>query len=577
MPKMIPRIFDLNNNSSPGEKIFFERISRDEEIKNWVVLHSLNVAYHQTRVMGELDFIVIIPKLGILAIEIKSHLEIKVEDGVWHLGRTDKNGSISPFVQLNKTLFSLKNYITDQNIEFRDIPIFPLVIFTHCEFHPVSIEVHKNSYVSCKEFRNTRLSELLKNRIKKFREEISRKNNLSWLVESNRPDSNDMVRLIKILRPNIEPSIQLESNSSIIEKELFKFTSEQYEALDSLADHPCVLFNGAPGTGKTFIAVESAIRAAREGKKVLFVCMNKLLGDFLKNKLESWASIKVSTLHSLMRGYDFDVNTLNDNDEKYWNHLLPQIAYTNIINKSQDESYDLLIVDEAQDIIWNNLWLDCLDLLLKKGLTQGCWHIFGDFVYQNIYTKKLSESDFIKNLRDRNSGFVHFKLKKNCRNTEASTRVNLNILSMDSPYSGYLRKYPPILVSKYYMYSNQSEQLKKVNEIIQNCLKEGFHYSDIVILSKLAESKSLLHLHRDNINANLSVYDLDLNCLRYTSIHKFKGLEAPVIILTDFDEIESDDAKRMLFTGASRATDSVHYLFHKKVEKTLYLYLQRNK
>lgn len=575
MPKMIPRIFDPKN-PSPGEKIFFERISCDENIKNWVILHSLNVAYHRFKAMGELDFIVIIPKLGILAIEIKSHLEIKVEEGIWYLGRGDKSGSTSPFVQLNKTLFSLKSYITEHNSQLRDIPIFPLVIFTHCEFHPRSIEIHNNSYISCKEFRNTRLSSLLENRIKKFRDEWSQKNNLSWLVENNkRPDSNDIDRLIKLLRPNIEPSMQVESNSSIIEKELLKFTSEQYEALDSLADHPCVLFSGAPGTGKTFIAVESAIRAAKEGKKVLFVCMNKLLGDFLKRKLESWSNINVATLHSLMKNYDFEKKSVNDNEKYYWTHLLPQIAYTNIINESEDETYDLLIIDEAQDIIGNHLWLDCLDLLLKKGLTQGCWHIFGDFIHQTIYTKNLSENDLILNLKKRNSSFVHFKLKKNCRNTEVSARVNLNILSMESPYSGYLRKGPSILVSKYYMYSTNSEQLARLNTIIQNCLREGFLYSDIVILSKLAESKCLVHLNISTMNEN--IYDLDSNSLRYTSIHKFKGLEAPVIILTDFDEIESDEAKKMLFTGASRATDSVHYLFHKSIEKTLLSYLQGNK
>jgi len=56
--------------------------------------------------------------------------------------------------------------------------------------------------------------------------------------------------------------------------------------------------------------------------------------------------------------------------------------------------------------------------------------------------------------------------------------------------------------------------------------------------------------------------------LSYTSIYKFKGLEAPVIILIDFDEIESEEAQKMMFTGATRATDSVHFLFHKKIEKT---------
>ena len=116
------------------------------------------------------------------------------------------------------------------------------------------------------------------------------------------------------------------------------------------------------------------------------------------------------------------------------------------------------------------------------------------------------------------------------------------------------------------MYSNDSEQLKKLNEILKNCLKKGFNYSDIIILSKVAESKSLAHKNQDLLNAK--VYSLASDGLRYTSIHKFKGLEAPIIILTDFDEIESEEAQKMMFTGATRSTDSVQFLFHKKIEKT---------
>ena len=205
-------------------------------------------------------------------------------------------------------------------------------------------------------------------------------------------------------------------------------------------------------------------------------------------------------------------------------------------------------------------------IFLDKGLAYGKWHVFGDFVYQSIYSRNVSESELINNLRKRNPNFISYKLYKNCRNTESSSRRSLTLLAMESPYKSYLRSQSSILESQYYMYSNDSEQLKKLNEILKNCLKEGFSYSDIAILSKVAESKSLAYKNQNLLNAK--VYSLVSDCLRYTSIHKFKGLEAPIIILTDFDEIESEEAQKMMFTGATRATDSVHFLFHKKVEKT---------
>ncbi|HBI8870492.1 NERD domain-containing protein [Acinetobacter baumannii] len=575
MPKMIPRVF-YSDNISPGERDFFERISTDKNINNWVVMHSLNIAHHQNRLMGELDFLVIIPQYGILAIEIKAHRTIKFQDGIWYLGKNDINGSLSPFVQLNTAMFSVQKFIANNDPYLKTIPIFPLVIFTHCEIQPKSIEINRNNFISCKEYRENKLSTLLEARIKKYREEAFNKESLKWLsLNSNRPNASDILRLIKILRPNIEPIMLAESYNSIIDKELLKFTSEQYDAIDSLADHSRVLFSGAPGTGKTFIAIESAIRAAKEGKEILFVCMNKLLGDFLKRKLISWKNINITTFHALMKSYNINNYTIDENDNKYWTETLPEIAYTRILEKSLDSIYDLLIVDEAQDIIGNDLWLDCLDLLLKKGITQGCWYFFGDFIHQNIYTKKLLENDFLILLKKRNPDFVHFKLKKNCRNIELSVRHNLNLIVIDSPYLSYLRKSSPILDSKFYIYSNEVEQMNKLKNIIQNCVREGFKYSDIVILSKCAEFKSLVHQNISQLKA--SIYDFDLDCLRYTSIYKFKGLEAPVIILTDFDEIETIEAKNLLFTGASRATDSVHYLFHKSVQNTLLSYLKGNK
>ncbi|MDR9777712.1 NERD domain-containing protein/DEAD/DEAH box helicase, partial [Rhizobium hidalgonense] len=297
---------------------------------------------------GEIDFLVIIPKLGILAIEIKAHLQIRVEDGVWFLGKTDINGSRSPFLQLNETMFSLQKYISDHYAPLKNIPIFPLVIFTHCEINPESVEVSKNGFASCKEFRGSQLSELLKKKIVQAREELSKKKSAHWLMSNpDRPDEKDISKLITLLRPNVEPSHQVGNHSSIIEKELLKFTTEQYEALDSLADNPCVLFNGAAGTGKTFIAIESAIRSANEGKKVLFVCMNKLLGELLKRQLKDISNITVSTLHALMKSYDS--GEVKDH-KSYWESEFPQLACTNIINKSEDSSYDLLVIDEGQDI-----------------------------------------------------------------------------------------------------------------------------------------------------------------------------------------------------------------------------------
>ena len=565
MPKMIPRTFE-QSIPSPGERNFFERISKDEEAADWIILHSLNIAHHCTNIMGEIDFLVIIPNVGVLAIEIKAHSYISVKDGKWYMGRRDQNGTIrSPFLQINQSMFSLKDYIKNNYNPLKDIPIFPLVIFTHTEFSFKSIEWNSNQYVSCKEYRRQPISVLLLQRFKRIKKEYLSKTSTAWLhLSEGRPTTVDSSKLVELLRPSIESPCESISLGDEIKTDLIRFTSEQFAALDMMEDNRRLIFNGAAGTGKTFIAIESAIRCAIKGNKVLFICMNKLLAEMLSSTINN-QNIKVTTLHALMKTFD---PSPAENSREYWEVDLPQTCYLNMLEQlKESDLFDLLIVDEAQDIISNELWVDCLDLVLKDGLSSGKWHIFGDFSYQSIYNQNMSEFDLLENIKKRNVSSSTVTLKKNCRNVETSARLSMTLAKIQSPYQSYLRNNNPIIASKMRIFSNEEEQFEILKLTVKKCIEAGFLKSEIIILSKVAESKSISFKYKDELVAK--PYKLEIKGLRFTSIHKFKGLEAPIIILTDFDEIESDNSKKLLFTGASRATDSVQYLFHCNIEKAL--------
>jgi hypothetical protein len=565
MSVMIPRVYDQATRS-PGEKDFFERISNDLGSTDWVVLHSLNIAHHKTNIMGEIDFLVIIPKVGIMAIEIKAHSYISVKNGKWYMGRSDQNGTVrSPFVQVNQSMFSLKDYIKNNYNPLQSIPIFPLVIFTHTEFPFKSIEWNSNQYVACKEYRGQPISELLLKRFKSIKKEYLTKGSTKWLhLGEEKPNKKEVEKLVELLRPSLDSPCESVSFKDEINTDLIKFTTEQFSALDMMEDNFRLIFNGAAGTGKTFIGIESASRAANQGKKVLFICMNKLLSEMISSAIDN-KNIKVTTLHALMRKFDPSPSEATSN---YWETDLPQICYLNMLEQLKDDDfYDLLIVDEAQDIIGNELWLDCLDLVLKGGLSNGRWHIFGDLSYQSIYNRHMSELELLENIKKRNSNNSTVTLKKNCRNVETSARLSMTLANIQSPYRSYLRKTKPIIDSKMRIFVTEEDQVNILISTIKKCLDIGFIESDIIILSKVAESKSISFKYQNKLA--IKPYKLHFKGLRFTSIHKFKGLEAPIIILTDFDEIESDNSKKLLFTGASRATDSVHYLFNKNIEKSL--------
>ncbi|MEI9908000.1 MAG: nuclease-related domain-containing protein [Actinomycetota bacterium] len=68
---------------SPGERKLFTYLQESSKTENWVALHSLHVARHISKTKGEADFVVLIPNVGIVVIEVKSHQEIRVKQGSW--------------------------------------------------------------------------------------------------------------------------------------------------------------------------------------------------------------------------------------------------------------------------------------------------------------------------------------------------------------------------------------------------------------------------------------------------------------------------------------------------------------
>ena len=98
MAWMIPPQIDPRSNPPPGEEKLFRELQDDPDTKDWIVLHSLDVAAHHRRVAGEVDFVVIIPGMGVLCLEVKSHDLIECRNGEWLFGKHHKKGH-SPFRQ----------------------------------------------------------------------------------------------------------------------------------------------------------------------------------------------------------------------------------------------------------------------------------------------------------------------------------------------------------------------------------------------------------------------------------------------------------------------------------------------
>ena len=149
MAKLIPNVLKDSVQSRGEVKIFNYFKNENQLTKDWIILHSLDIAQHRKKKRGEADFIVLIPNKGIICVEVKAHSHISRMDGIWHFGR--EKGE-SPFDQVRGNSESLIKQINELSLSTKPF-VTNLVIFTHCPFSEKSIEWNDWELIDSNEIR----------------------------------------------------------------------------------------------------------------------------------------------------------------------------------------------------------------------------------------------------------------------------------------------------------------------------------------------------------------------------------------------------------------------------------------
>lgn len=131
-------------------------------------------------------------------------------------------------------------------------------------------------------------------------------------------------------------------------------TECSYELLDALSENHQLLFNGGPGTGKTWLAIEQALRATREGARVLFLCYNIQLESWLRQvcgrlsrdihvfSYQSLGAMLLNRPHPSSHGS-------REEETRYFEEELPRLLWARVNQPEFRPLFDTLVVDEAQD------------------------------------------------------------------------------------------------------------------------------------------------------------------------------------------------------------------------------------
>ncbi len=541
------------DGAPPGEKAVCAALRDSEDTDEWLVLHSLGIADHVRQVEGEADFVIIVPDTGILVIEVKSHQSIdRRSDGTWKLGN-DAPTARGPFQQASEAMYSLRSYLEKRNVDLRHIPMLSAVWFTGVRARamlPANPEWHDWQVMDSEDVKSAPAAILrtlaagtthLDDKIRHFS---------SGGVG---PDSETAKRIASLLRPTFELVTVAGDRRRARESQLINFIEEQFLALDAASDNHAVLFTGPAGSGKTFLAMESAHREIATGKQGRLLCFNRFLGKQLASDLAGLEGLNVVTFHKELLRLAAVSRVPEGAGPAFWNEKLPQRAMDALIDSDSSLLSDFLIIDEIQDLA-TDPYLDVLDLMVTGGLKEGRLLLFGDFERQAIFDNETGRD----RLRLRAPYLSTYKLMQNCRNLPR-IGYQVNLLSHLQPGYEQFRRQDDGIDPVFRQYQAGQDQSTLLTIAIRGLRDDGYELSEIVVLSPLRDASTAATTSDPWLRQILKPADglvARPGQVRYSTIHAFKGLEAPAVVVTDLDETTTtDNFDSLLYVGLTRATD----------------------
>ena len=441
----------------------------------------------------------------------------------------------------------------------------------------------------------------LVNKIEKYAEEMRAHPPLKLVGTEEKMAEAQLLELGKNMNPSVTvtDSTFYRSNLDTLRPELLELTPDQKFALTLMEDNRRCVFDGPAGTGKTVLAMEEVRkRCEKEGQTVGFLCSNPVLS----HRFERWADtlsadnggrVVAGTPLTLLAGAFKEDDSflercqgLADGSQleeslkqghlvSGWEDFVDQVVAD---LDHRDPVFDYLVIDEAQNLC-DEVFLRLMDPLLKGGLGNGQWALFGDFRNQNIVTSRRHNS------RDASlaplwafcAERVIVSLHTNCRDTHEIASSISTICKISLPTLAGV--HGPEVDLQYF---GSPEELRTLlDRQLSTWKANGFEDHQIILLasgeeggvapgreyggwrlSNIRDTDASLGSEGDAVRVS---GDRSNDVVRFSDVYDFQGLESDLVILvlpkTDRQTSLSggitmpdyDLARRLLYTGMSRA------------------------
>jgi hypothetical protein len=310
-------------------------------------------------------------------------------------------------------------------------------------------------------------------------------------------------------------------------------THDQYDLLRRLRLNDRVLIRGGAGTGKTWLALLHAREETRRGGRVALVCYNRGLALMLERTTRRWPADErpafVGTVHALatqwaLRGREPRQDELD---------ALPELLTHAAADVPADEHFDVLVVDEGQDM--RSAWWPGL-LATLTDPESGPVVLFQDEL-QSVFVDG-GEAPFQGVLLD---------LDENLRNTQ-------EIAAGFHPFHGrpYRARGPSGPAVQFIDVPVEEADARADAEVARLLSEERVDPAAIAVLTTFRRHPR----HAEAVSGERwrTYWDAFFaDEVFYSTVKGFKGLERPIVVLTVNGFHPDDSARDLLHVGMSRA------------------------
>ena len=526
-------------NSSGGELLLYELLQQLPD--DYYVFHSTRWNEQRRRneysarkyvQWGEADFTIFHPSYGFIVFEVKDGLISFSRERGW-IQTNRSNGmdkTIDPMDQAERSKYYFLDRIKARFGGQSPYTFCSAVWFTAGDRANIEgnlpLNYKEEIVLWSNDLQSVAAAEMAIRRIYRF-----------YDVRKVEPSEEMTSKVLDTLTPEFGVVQTMRSRTLAVKALFRRMTTEQMYLLDYLEEQEEAAIHGVAGTGKTVLAVQKA-KSLAQTDHVLFLCFNRFLKAHLEETCPDSTNISFFTLDGLVGAFTGAFSQSPDERADVISEFLMEW-----------DEYELpfkhIVVDEGQDFA-------DIHLQLLHDIAQAHHGNFYVFYDRNQFVQGLRYPEWLDKMDCR------LVLSRNCRNTKEIAITSTRPIGIDENRIRMRREstVDGVIKPNLFFVEDKSTLKEYLGRLIRKYIAAGLAGTDIVVLSMKPEGKSILTEGDFQLPGNcILTKSQNNNGILFTTVRKFKGLEAMAVICIDIDSetFENDRNRNVFYVGTSRA------------------------